>query len=111
MKAKALLFCMATAMVVAGAASAAQTQAREAQARKAAVEKIKANQRNFRQPRTMAEASRTEARKADGTVVQAVPTELWNEMSAERDADGVLRVREADATTTVGAIPEELAHE
>src|SRR5688572_578648 len=110
MKAKALLFCMATAMVVAGAASAVQPQGKDAQARKAAVEKIKANQRSFQQPRTMAEASRTEVRQADGTVAVAVPTELWNEMSAERDANGNVRVTESDATTKV-AKQEELAHE
>ena len=110
MKAKALLFCMATAMVVAGAAGAAQPQGKDAQARKAAVEKIKANQRNFAQPRTMAEASQTEVRQADGTVSVAVPTELWNEMRAERDANGAVRVTELDATTSV-AKQQELAHE
>lgn len=111
MKGKATVFFIAATLFAAGAATAAQPAGGNPQARKAAVEKIKANQRNFRQPRTMTEAEGTQARLADGTVMVAVPTELWNELSAERDAGGKLRVREADAGSGGGKITEELAHE
>lgn len=111
MKGKAILLCIATALVAAGTTLAAPPAGSNPQARKAAVEKIKANQRNFRQPRTMKEADATQARLDDGTVMVAVPTELWNEMSAGQDASGAMRVRESDAANSSAMTSEELAHE
>ena len=110
MKYKALLVCIA-GLAVAGASIAAQAAKPVSKERQAAIAKIKKNHRNFKQPRTMAEAARMEIVKADGTVAVAVPEELWNEMSAQPDAQGRMRTSERDGTAAGAATVEVEAHE
>lgn len=104
--------CIAAALA-AGATLAAVAHAAKpmsAQEREARVAAIKANHQAFRQPRTMAEAAATEQRLRGGGVSVRVPTELWNQLSAERGATGELRIRESDHG--VGAQPaQEASHE
>jgi hypothetical protein len=96
MKHKARLACMLAALAVAGTSLAAPKPV--SKERQAAVARIAQNHRQFAQPRTMAEAARTEVAQPNGTVAVAVPEELWNEMSATRDAQGNVQVHEADGT-------------
>ena len=110
MKHKATLVCIAT-LAVAVASTAAQAAKPLSKERQAAVTKIANNHRNLKQPRTMAEAERTKLVQADGTVQVAVPTELWNELSAHKDAQGNLRVSEADGTDVAASTVEVEAHE
>jgi len=98
MKGSATVIIMAVAMFAAGGADAASTSKSTPQARKAAVDRIVKNQRNFHQPRTMSDAARTEVRAADGTVSVAVPEELWNNLSLAKDSSGQLRMHETDGT-------------
>ena len=111
MKLKARLVCIAAALAVAGSSMAAQAAKPVSKERQAAVAKIAKNHRNFKQPRTMADAARTEEVQADGTSMVAVPEELWNEMSARHDAHGKVQVVEADGTAVAGAVTEVSAHE
>ena len=83
----------ATAMLAAVAHAARPMTVQEREAR---VADIKANHQSFRQPRTMAEAAATEQRLRGGAVSVRVPTELWNQLSAGRDASGELRIDETD---------------
>ena len=110
MKQKTLLACIA-ALAVAGASMAATAAPRASKERQAAIAKIARNHANFKQPRTAAEAARTQVVKADGTTQVAVPTELWNEMSAQADAQGHVQLREADGTAVEGATREVSADE
>ena len=87
----AALAAVATLAAVAHAAKPMTAQEREAR-----VAAIKANHQTFRQPRTMAEAAATEQRLRGGAVSVRVPTELWNQLSADRDANGELRIHETD---------------
>ena len=103
MKDKAKLICIATALVVASASMTAQAAKPVSKERQAAIAKIAKNHRNFQQPRTMADASRTEVVQSDGTVGIAVPEELWNEMSARSDAQGNLRMSESDGSDAASA--------
>ena len=107
---KARLVCIAAALAVAGTSLAAQAAKPVSKERQAAVAKIAKNHRNFKQPRTMAEAARTESVHADGTTGVAVPDELWNEISAQPDAQGRMQVREADGTAAA-TTAEAAAHE
>ena len=90
--------CIAAALAAAAMCAAVAHAGRpmSAQERQARIAAIKANHQNFRQPRTMAEAAATETRLRGGTVSVRVPTELWNQLSADRDAAGELRIRETD---------------
>jgi hypothetical protein len=110
MKDKARLLCIAAAFAVAGSSAAAQAAKPVSKERQAAIAKIARNHQHFKQPRTMAEAARTEVVQANGTVAVAVPEELWNEVSATPDARGRMQLREADGTgaaaTTEGAANE-----
>ena len=112
MKHKAGLLCLAAALAVAAtmAAQAAKPMKPITKERQAAIAKIGDNQRSFKQPRTMADAARTQEVQANGTVEVAVPEELWNEMSAKADAQGRMQVSEADGTA-VAATTEGAAHE
>jgi ABC-type phosphate transport system substrate-binding protein len=100
MEFKATAVLMAVALTAAGGAAAAQSP-KATPARKAAIEKIVGNHRHFVQPRTMAEAARTEARAPDGTVSVAVPEELWNNLSVSKDGSGQLRMHESDGAAPV----------
>jgi hypothetical protein len=59
----------------------------------------------------MAEASATQVRLPDGTVVVTVPTELWNNLSASTDAQGKTRMHESDGSTATAATTEGLENE
>ena len=104
--------CIAAALAAAATLAAVAHAARPmtVQEREARVAAIKANHQSFRQPRTMAEAAATERRLRGGAVSVRVPTELWNQLSADRDAGGERRIRESDLGT--GAQPaQEAGHE
>jgi hypothetical protein len=110
MKFKATMVCTA-ALAVAVASSAAQAAKPVSKERQAAIAKIASNHRNVKTPLTVAEAAQTRVVKQDGTVAVAVPMELWNEMSAQPDAQGRIQVREADGTAVADATVEVVAHE
>jgi len=88
---------MAAALALAATTTAAQAAKPVSKDRQAAMAKIAKNHQNFRQPKTMADAARTEVRNSNGVAV-AVPAELWNELSVQTDAQGKVQVHEADAT-------------
>ena len=46
---------------------------------------LEQNQRLFKQPRTQKEALATLTRQPDGTVGVAVPENLWNNLSVQKD--------------------------
>ena len=110
MKQKAQLVCLAAALALAATTTAAQAARPVSKERQAAIATVAKSHRNFKQPRTMADAARTESVHADGTTGVAVPEELWNELSAQVDAQGRVQVAEADATG-VAVQPEVAAHE
>ena len=94
-----------SALAIAGTASVAQAAkpSTTPQQRKAAVEQIKHNHKQFAatQPRTMAQADQTKVRLPNGTEAMRAPTELWNHLAVQRDADGKLRQVE----TSNGDVP------
>ena len=110
MKHEARLVCIAAALALAATSTAALAAKPVSKDRQAAVAKISKNHRNFRQPKSMAEAARTETLRTDGTAAVAVPEELWNEISVQVDAQGQVQVHEADATG-VAVVKEGDAHE
>jgi hypothetical protein len=99
MKHKARLFLVTTALAAAGVATVAQAANTTPQARKAAIEKIAKNHANFKQPQTMTEANATKVRMPNGAVGIAVPVELWNNLTVQKDAQGTARVVESDGAT------------
>jgi len=107
---KATLVCIA-ALAVAGASTAAQAAKPVSKERQAALAKIEQNHRNFKTPQTTAEAARTKVVLANGATAVAVPLELWNELSARKDAQGNLQVSEADGTAVPATTVEVAAHE
>jgi len=107
---KATLVCIA-ALAVASASSAAQAAKPVSKERQAALAKIEQNHRNFKTPQTTAEAARTKVVLANGATAVAVPLELWNELSAQADAQGRMQVRETDGTADSAATVEVEAHE
>lgn len=111
MKHKSNLFWLATGLAIASAVPAVQAAKPTAQEVEAKAEKLAAKRNNFKQPRTMKEGEATEARLANGTTRALVPTELWNQLSVEKDAQGNLQVVEADATAAPAASNEDLSHE
>ena len=81
------------------------------QERKAKADQARKHHELFKQPRTMAQAEATAVRQPDGTTTLAMPTELWNSLSVQRDAAGQLRVREFDGDTVPSANVEGDDHE
>ena len=110
MKYKAILACTA-ALAVAAASTAAQAAKPASKERQAALAKIEQNHRNFKTPRTTAEAARTKVVLANGATAVAVPLELWNELSTQVDAQGRVQVREADGSAVGTTTVEVEAHE
>ena len=111
MKHKARLFLVTTALAAAGVVTVAQAANTTPQARKAAIDKIVKNHATFKQPRTMAEADATQVRLANGGVGVAVPEELWNNLTVQKDAQGTPRVRESDGMTADASSQEVLINE
>jgi len=110
MKFKSLLICVA-ALAVAAASTAALAAQPVSKERQAAIAKIEQNHRNFKTPRTVAEAERTKVVLANGATAAAVPEELWNELSAETDSQGRMQLREADGTAVAASTTEVAADE
>ena len=73
--------------------------------RKQKIATVKQNQRLFKQPRTQKEALATLTRQPDGTVGVAVPENLWNNLSVQKDGSTV-RVLESDGTAPAPANSE-----
>ena len=111
MKHPSHLFWLVAGLAIASAVPAAQAAKPTDQELQAKAAKLAAKRDNFKQPRTMAEGEATQVRLASGATGALVPTELWNQLSVEKDAQGKLQVVEADATATVEATSEGLSHE
>ena len=111
MKHKARLFLVTTALAAAGVATVAQAANTTPQARKAAIEKIAQNHASFKQPQTMAQADATKVQMANGATSIAVPVELWNNLTVQKDAQGTPRVRESDGVTADASSQEVLINE
>lgn len=86
--------CLLAGLAIAVSAPAALAAKPEQtpQQRKAAIEQIKQNHKQFSatQPRTMAQGAATLVRVANGGTAARVPTELWNHLSVRKDAQGNL---------------------
>ena len=110
--ATALWLATGLAIVAVSAAHAAKPTTTPQQ-RKAMAEHMARNHQAFNatQPKTMAQADATQVRLPSGSVMARVPTELWNELSVQREADGRLRMREADGTAQAVETTEGPAHE
>lgn len=106
---------LACGLAVSATASAAGTnqgkQPLSAQERKSMSDKVKQNHRNFRQPQTEAQALPTQVRRADGSELIAVPTDLWSHLSVQRDAQGNVNLIEPAVGTTVSNVAEGLDNE
>jgi len=113
MNCKAKLFWTAAALAVAGTAPVAHAAkpSPTPQELKAMATNARENHRFFTQPETMAQAAATQVQLPNGAVAMAVPTELWNELSAAPDAHGKLQLHEADGTHATVAATRELDHE
>ena len=106
---QATLLCIATAVALAGAsttADAARTMGKENQA---AVDRIKAS--NARQPRTMAEAERTQVSSSTKGVNMMVATELQATLMVQKDAQGNMKVVEVEGNDVAAPAAEVVADE
>lgn len=106
-----LVAALALAFVAMAPAAQAAKPSPDAKELKAMANQARENHRFFKQPETMAQAAATEIRMPDGTVGMAVPTELWNTLSAAHDASGKLQVHEADGTDVTVSSAKEFDHE
>ena len=117
MKPTPLIAMLATLGLSIGAANAAPPlqqahgnlqpgQSRGTPQRKAKIDLIARNHRLFKQPKTQQEALATVVKQPDGTVGIAVPESLWNTMSAQKNANGTMKVLEADGTAPAPATSE-----
>lgn len=70
-----------------------------AQERHSMAQAVANRQRNLKQPRTEAEARPTLKATANGSGTgMKVPTELWSNLSVQKDAQGKLRMIETEGT-------------
>lgn len=108
---KARALWLISGLAVAGVASVAQAAkpSTTPQQRKAAVETIKRNHAGFSatQPRTMAQANATKVRLAGGAGAMRAPTELWNHLAVQRDAQGNAHQVETSNGAQAAAFHEE----
>jgi uncharacterized protein with beta-barrel porin domain len=113
MRHKARPFWIVAALAVAGSVPVAQAAkpSPTPQQLKAMADNARDNHRFFKQPETMAEAAATQVQLPNGATAIAVPTELWNNLSVERDANGKLHVLESDGTHVPATATRELDHE
>lgn len=111
MKRNSNLLWLVTGLAIAIAVPAAQAAKPTEQELQAKAAKLAAKRGNFKQPRTMKEGEATELRLANGATRALVPTELWNQLAVEKDAQGDLQIVEADATAAPAAKSEGLSHE
>ena len=110
---KARALWLVAGLAVAGAAFVAQAAkpSTTPQQRKAAVETIQRNHKQFSatQPRTIAQANVTKAPLAAGGGAMRAPTELWNHLAVQRDAQGNLHQVETSNGAQAPALREEQA--
>jgi len=111
MKYKSNLFWLATGLAIAIAVPTAQAAKPSDQELQAKAAKLAAKRANFKQPRTMAQGEATQELLANGATGALVPTDLWNQLSAKKDAQGNLQIAEADATAAPAEKSEGLSHE
>lgn len=91
------------AVVAAGTTFSAQAAkpGNAPQHRKAAIQAIRNNHGHFKatQPRTMNQGGATAVRMPDGSITARVPTVLWSDLAAQRDAQGKVHVIERSGDT------------
>jgi len=89
-KARTLWLISGLAIAAAASVAHAAKPSTTPQQRKAAVDTIKRNHKQFdaTQPRTMAQANATKVRLSAGGSAMRAPTELWNHLAVQRDAQG-----------------------
>ncbi|MCJ0826419.1 hypothetical protein MQC88_10735 [Luteimonas sp. 50] len=108
---KARALWLVAGLAVAGAASVAQAAkpSQTPQQRKAAMENIKRNHKQFSasQPRTIAQANATKVRLAAGGGAMRAPTELWNHLTVQRDPQGSPYQVETSNDAPASALREE----
>lgn len=107
-KSKLLWLASGLAIVASGGVVAAGKSMAQ---RDAKTQKVLEASRLQQQPRTMSEAATTKVRLANGTEGYLVPTDLWNTLAVEKDAQGKLRVIETDGSTAPAASTEGATHE
>ena len=105
MNRKARLICIAAGLAIAStAATADAAKPMTAKERAAKSQEIRENHRNFQQPRTMAQAEARIAPLTGGGSMVSVPTELWSNLSVQKDAQGKLRMLESEGTESSQAV-------
>lgn len=107
-KSKLLWLASGLAVVASGGAVAAGKSMAQ---RDAKTQKVFEASRLQQQPRTMTDAAASKMKLANGTEGYLVPTELWNTLAVEKDAQGKLRVIETDGTTAPASSTEAATHE
>lgn len=66
---------------------------------------VASRQRNLKQPRTEAEAKPTLKATPNGSgLTMQVPTELWSNLSVQKDAQGKLRMLESEGTESAPVV-------
>ena len=111
MKLKSQLLVLSAGVLAAGIASAATQDGKSMAKRDARTQKVAENTQFLQQPRTMDQAAATKVRLANGSEGYLVPTELWNELSVRKTADGKQRVVETDGKADAAAVVEGATHE
>lgn len=79
--------------------------------RNSLAKQVASRQQHLKQPRTEAEAQPSLTRAANGGTAMLVPTSLWNDLSAQKDAQGAMRVHESEGTQAPVVSKEGLDHE
>jgi hypothetical protein len=112
MKGKALLI-LAGITLAGGAMTAHAAKPMTDADKQAAAKAVAQNHKTFNvvAPRTMAQASGTLRQTPSGGKAISVPTELWNTLSVQKQADGTLRMVESDGTAPANAKTEGLPNE
>jgi hypothetical protein len=99
---------LAIAAMAAVASTGASAAGKSMKQRDARTEKVAQATRLLRQPVTMAEAAGTKMTLADGSEGYLVPTQLWNTLAVQADANGATRVVETDGNVAAPATAKEL---
>lgn len=80
--------------------------------RRSLADSVASRQRNMKQPRTETEARATLVRDPKGSgMAMQVPTSLWSTLSAQKDAQGNVRVHESEGTQAPVVTQEGLPNE
>lgn len=108
---KSQLLCAMAGLAIASAVPMAQAAKPTDKQIEAKAAKLAAQRGNFKQPRTVAQGEATVTRMANGATGALVPSDLWNELSVEVDAQGNPQVHEAEGTTAPASTSEGLSHE